>query len=177
MNGAKHYMQKYGTADDASVPVMDLENDFPGLVYIEAKGLSSKGAPKNVYFETYAESDETRVHIPEKICRESTEIKMTFGFGGSDRRGVFDAFYDYVKHGKIKYWDSARKRMSMMVLDRTVEPSDDILKGNNPYILAEFTFRNLFGQTFPVCWEPEEEEEEPEEPGDGGEEGGEEQNQ
>lgn len=163
MNGAKHYMQKYGTADDASVPVMDLENDFPGLVYIEATGLSAKGAPKNVYFETYAESDETRVHVPEKICRESTEIKMTFGFGGRDRRGVFDAFYDYVKQGKIKYWDTARRRMAKMVLDGSVEPSDDILKGNCPYILAEFTFRNLFGETFPVCVQEDGEQEQEQE--------------
>lgn len=150
MNGAKHYMQKYGTEDDASVPIMDLEKDFSGLVYIEATGLSSKGAPKNVYFETYAESDETRVHIPENICRDSTEIKITFGFGGKDRREMFDTFYNYVKHGKIKYWDTARKRMAKMVLDSPVEPSDDILKGSEPYILADFTFRNLFGETFPV---------------------------
>lgn len=159
MNGAKHYMQKYGTADDASVPVMDLERDFPGLVYIEATGLSAKGAPKNVYYETYAESDESRVHIPERICRESTEVKLKFGFGGTDRRAVFDAFYDYVKTGRIKYWDTARKRMAKMVLDGAVEPSDDVLKGNQPYIIADFTFRNLFGETFRVCL-PEDDEQE-----------------
>lgn len=156
MNGAKHYMQKYGTPDDGAVPVIDLELDFPGLVYIESTGLSAKGAPKNVYYETYAESDETRVHIPDEVCRESTEIKITFGFGGQNRRGTFDMFYDYVKHGKIKYWDTARRRMAKMVLDGSVEPSEDILKGNCPYIIAEFTFRNLFGQTFPACM-PEDE--------------------
>lgn len=174
MNGAKHFMQKYGTADDASVPVMDLEQDFPGLVYIQATGLSDKGAPKNIYYEEYAESDEVRVHIPDVICRESTEIKMTFAFCGADRRGVFDAFYDYVKHGRIKYWDTARRRMVKVVLSDAVEPSDDILKGSEPYILAEFTFRNLFGQSFPVfCYQEPEPEPEPEEPGEDTEDSGE----
>lgn len=155
MNGAKHYMQKYGTADDASVPVADLEQDFPGLVYLQAIGLSDKGAPKNVYFETYADSDETRVHIPEQVCRENTEIKITFGFFGERRRQVYDDFYDYVKSGKLKYWDTARRRMAKMVLSNAVEIEDDILIGGQPYMIVNFVFRNLFGQTFPVCMQEE----------------------
>lgn len=151
MNGAKHYMQKYGTDDDSLVPIMDLEDDFPGLVYLEADGLSAKGAPKNIYFETYAENDETRVYVPKTVCRESTEIKITFGFFGKNRREVYDDFYDYVSHGKIKYWDTARNRMVKMVLDSSVEPEDDVLKGSTPYIRAEFSFRNLFGQSFRLC--------------------------
>lgn len=150
MNGAKHYMQKYGTADDASVPVMNLETDFNGLVYLKAIGISDKGTPKNLYFETYAESDETRVHIPEQICRENTEITLTLAFFGENCRSVYDSFYDYVKSGKIKYWDTARNRVAKMVLSNAIEIEDDILKGGKPYMIADFIFRNLFGETFPV---------------------------
>lgn len=155
MNGAKHYMQKYGTADDTSVPIYDLEQDFPGLVYLQATGLSDKGAPKNIYFESYAESDETRVYIPEQVCRENTEIKLTFGFFGEHRRQVYDDFYDYVKSGKLKYWDTARRRMAKMVLSNAVEIEDDILIGGKPYMIVNFVFRNLFGETFPVCMQEE----------------------
>lgn len=144
-----YYMQRYGTADDESQPVMDLEADFPGLVYKESTGLSSKGAPKNIYLESYAESNESRVYVPETVCRDSTEIKLKFGFGGASRRETFDSFYDYVSQGKVKYWDTLRNRVAYMVLNSAVEPSDDVVLGAQPYIIAEFPFTNLFGNTFP----------------------------
>ncbi|MBO8472537.1 MAG: hypothetical protein IAB81_02775 [Bacteroidetes bacterium] len=144
-----YYMQRYGTADDASQPVMDLETDFAGLAYIESTGLSSKGAPKNIYIEDYAESNESRVYVPETVCRESTEIKLKLGFGGASRRDTFDSFYDYVSQGKVKYWDTLRNRVAYMILNSAVEPSDDVVLGVQPYIIAEFTFTNLFGNTFP----------------------------
>lgn len=148
MERYSHYMQKFGTDDDLSVPVMDLEADFPGLVYIEAKGLSAKGAPKNVYFEEYAESDEVRAFLPETVCREATEVTLTFGFGGDARRDTYDSFYDYVKSGKVKYWDTARHRLVHLVLNDGVDPSDDVLKGGQPYIIADFKFMNLSGQSY-----------------------------
>lgn len=147
-------MQKYGTADDAGVPIMDLETDFPGLHYLSADGLSAWGAPKNVYFETYAESPETRVYVPDTVCYDSVDISMAFAFTGDNRRDIYDDFCEYVSQGRIRYWDTARDREVCMVLAGAVEPEDDILKGSTPFILARFTFRNLYGRSFPVGESP-----------------------
>lgn len=152
-NGYHIYMRRFGTDSDETQPVIDLEADFPGLRYKESKGLSAKGAPKNIYVEEYADSDRARVFIPEEVCREATEITLTLLFVGEDRRKVFDDFYDYVKNGKFYYWDDVRKRKAAVVLNSAVEPSDDIFKGSDVYIQADFTFQNLYGQTFRLCEE------------------------
>jgi hypothetical protein len=44
--GYKFYMQR---VDVAGQQEKDLESDFPGLRYKEAKGLETKGKPTNVY--------------------------------------------------------------------------------------------------------------------------------
>ena len=144
----KFYMRRYGTDDDAAQPVKDLEVDFPGLVCQEAAGLSSKGSPKNIYYEEYAENEETRVYIPDTVCLDSTEIELKFVFLGEDRRETYDSFFDYVSAGKIKYWDTARNRLVHIVLDAATEPDEDVLKGGTHYIIAAFTFRNLFGRSY-----------------------------
>lgn len=150
MDDYKHYMQLYGTSDDMSQPIKDLERDFVGLKYKEATGLDAKGKPKNIYFEEYADSDEVRAYIPESICREATEVKLTFVFLGTERRKIFNDFYEYVKVGKHKYWDNVRKKMVYIVLNGEVKPSSDILIGDKPYIIATFPFKNLYGQSFDV---------------------------
>lgn len=147
-SGYKFYMQRVDTEEVS--PVKDLEEDFPGLNYISCGGLSDKGKPKNYYTEEYADSDELRVYIPEKVCRESTKITLTLLFKGADRREVYDSFYDYVSLGKFHYWDTARRRRATVILDSAVEIDEDFFKGGVPYLMVEFQFTNVFGDTEPV---------------------------
>ena len=64
----KYYMKKYGTEDDTSVPTLDIEASYNGMIILQVSGLSSLGKPKNIYKETYAESSEVRVYIPENVA-------------------------------------------------------------------------------------------------------------
>lgn len=141
----KFYMQRIDTSDES--PVKDLEKDFPGLHYISCEGLSDKGKPKNYYTEEYADSDELRVYVPDKVCRESTKITLTLLFNGKGRRDAYDSFYIYVSTGKFHYWDTARKRMATVILDSAVELDEDFFKGGDPYLTVEFKFTNVFGDT------------------------------
>lgn len=144
------YMQR---VDKEEGPVKNLEVDFPGLVYYSCEGLSAKGEPKNIYTESYADSDGSRVWIPKNVCRESTDITLSLLFKGDNRRDVFDEFYSYVKNGIFYYWDTVRKRRAKMFLSGEVETPDDIVKGGGQYLLAEFPFTNVLGETEKVTEE------------------------
>lgn len=137
----KFYMQK-----DGEDTIKDLEVDFVGLKYSKCTGLLAKGKIKNKYTETYAESDELRMNEGDDVAREATNITFTFFFVGDKRIEIYDAFYNYVKNGKIKYHDTQRKKQAFLSLMGAVEPSEDIWVGSTPYIKADFKFQNLWGE-------------------------------
>lgn len=141
----RFYMQK----DDSEVCI-DLEAYFEGLKYSKCKGLTSKGKRKNVYFESYSDSDELRVWQGETVVREATTIVFTFYFIGDNRQQVYDDFYDYVKNGQIYYWDTKRNKKAYLVLEEAVDPKEDVYQGSTPYLCADFKFQNLWGECIDV---------------------------
>ena len=136
----KFYMQKVGSNR------ISLEDNFQGLYYKECKGLNAKGAIKNKYTESFADSDELRVFEPDRVLRSATTITFTFVFVGNNRYDTYNAFIDYISSGKIYYFDTARKKKAFLILLDAIEPTDDILKGGTPYLQAEFKFQNLWGE-------------------------------
>lgn len=145
----KFYMQKEKpfVEGEPTEKVYDLEKDFSGLKYSSCKGLLSKGRRKNIYTESYHDSDELRVWQGEEVFREATSISFTFYFIGEDRQSVYQSFYDYVKNGKIRYWDTKRKKEALLVFQEAIEVSEDAYKGSTPYIMVDFKFQNLWGET------------------------------
>lgn len=145
--GVKFYMQKVddsGNLIDGTLK--DLESDFVGLLYCKCEGLLAKGERKNIYFESYADSDGVRVWQGDEVVREPTNITFTFYFKGDDRQNVYESFYSYVKNGIISYYDNMRMKEARIVLKEALEPSDDIYKGSTPYITAKFKFQNIWGE-------------------------------
>ena len=126
---------------------VSLEDYFDGLVYLSCTGLSNFGRPKNVYSESFAEVEDLRVYMPETVVRENTDIEFVFGFEKENRRDTFDRFVDWVSGYKIKYWDTARNREVEMILMEKIEVDDDLLKGDSPYIVVPFKFKNLKGSS------------------------------
>lgn len=146
-NTYKFYMSRWiNNKWESSV---NIEDYFDGLRYAECKGLSKYGKIKNIYTETYAETDEIRAYIPspDKIARENTDLEFVFVFFGENRRETYDNFINWLSGYKIKYWDDCRNREVEMILIEAIEPSDDELYGNIPFIRATFKFKNLKGQT------------------------------
>lgn len=145
MTKYKFYMSRYvsGSWETAK----SLEDEFQGLKYVKCSGLSAYGKPKNIYTESYAETDELRVFLPQKVARENTDIELELCFIGANRRDIYDSFVEYVTGCKIKFWDDCRNREAQMVLTDAIDPSDDILIGGTPYIIASFKFINCNGQT------------------------------
>lgn len=136
----KHYMQKDGEV------AKDLEVDFPGLRYSKCTGLLTKGKRKDVYTESYANSDTLRVWQGSDVTREATDITFTLYFTGDDRQGVYELFYNYIKNGQISYWDTKRKKEALLIFSEKSDPKEDVYKGSIPYILVDFKFQNLWGE-------------------------------
>lgn len=152
MSDIKFYMQKcnkHGVV--VANTLKDLEKDFEGLRYLEAKGIEKIGKVKNAYTEEYSDSNELRVWHPseddEDTTHEATVIELKLLFHGETRRAVYDAFNSYIYDGFHVYWDTLRnKQFVFTVLDAT-EPSEDIFKGGVPYIIGTWKLQNLKGKT------------------------------
>lgn len=135
---------------DAWEEATDIEATFDGLHYVKCNGLDSYGKPKNIYTETFAETSELRVFMPEKIARENTDIEFEFVFDGDKRRDVYHEFVAWLSVDnlkKLKYWDTLRNRELEMILMESVEPDEDELYGSHPFIRVPFKFKNIKGET------------------------------
>lgn len=143
----KFYMSRYINDEEGWEEEVELTEKFKGLIYCQCEGLSSYGEVKNVYTESFPESDTLRVYLPEKATRESTDIKLTVAFKGEDRRDVYDSFVEFISGKRIKYWDTVRKREVEMIQADKIEVDEDIIYGSAPYIAVEFPFKNIKGQT------------------------------
>lgn len=124
----------------------DLESYFNGMKYSKCVGLEDLGKPKNIYTETYADADSLRVHIPEDVKREATDITFTFIFFGENRKSVYDRFNEFIKGRRLYYYDTARNKQAYMVLIDKTEPKEDIYKGSKPYMSVDYKFQNLWGE-------------------------------
>ena len=141
----KFYMSRF--IDGSWESEVSLEDYFDGLVYLRAKNLSGFGKIRNIYTESFAEVEDLRLYIPETVVRENTDIEFEFGFKKANRRDTYHSFVDWITGHKIKYWDTARNREVEMILMEKIEVDDDLLKGDSPYIVVPFKFKNLKGSS------------------------------
>ena len=146
----KHYMQRI---DVASQQVIDIEEEFVGLLYEQAEGLNNIGKTKNVYTEEYADSDRKRFFLPPdgNYANEGTKITMKFLVVGNpvDRQNTIDRFYEYVRKGVHRYWDTARNREFEFIVQDEIKQSDERWHGSQPYVEITVTMQNLNGSTRP----------------------------
>lgn len=155
------YTHKMQRIDKTGYNVIDIEDEFQGLIYLNAKGMNDVGKAKNIYTETYADSDDLRVYVPESdtvfengrevdsYTNEATVITMSFAVVGDAymRQLVIDRFESYLRHGVHLYKDNARNREFRFVVQDEIKVSDEKWHGNTPYIILEVPMQNLNGKT------------------------------
>lgn len=144
MDETKYLIARY--ADSVWEDYKDMEDYFSLKVSL-VSGMSSKGKIKNIYTETYAESNDLRTWFPTDIARENTTITITLGFNGANRHDLFDSFISWASGYLLKFKDVVRNRETEMFLLEAVELDDDFLFGSDPYLTAEIKFTNIHGQT------------------------------
>ena len=146
---------------DVSSPVLDIEDEFPGVLYMKAEGINDIGKAKNIYTEEYADSDRKRVYLPSElqegemvhkldlIANESTVVTMTFLIVGDadTRQQIMERFFNEVRTGVHRYWDDARNRQFDFIVTDEIKVSEEKWHGSQPYVEVQIPMQNLNGKT------------------------------
>ena len=158
----KFYIQKYGRkywdknksqyVEEAKGELIDIEAHFK-CKYVKFEGLSETGKVKNVYTETYAETEELRTYIPDDVLYENTDMSLTLLFApdstnDSDVQNNERAFFEYVSGHKIEYHDTFRNRYVSLLLLNKPEVVGEVLYGGSRYREVKYTFKNIYGRSF-----------------------------
>lgn len=142
-----HWMQRIDVAEQAR----DIESYFSGLLYMRAEGMNDVGKSKNIYTETYADSDKLRVSLPNNgvYTNEATKITMHFLVVGdaAQRQAAIRAFENYLKEGIHRYWDDARNLEFDFIVQDEIKVSDEKWHGSSPYVEIQVPMQNLNGKT------------------------------
>ena len=151
MSEYKFYMQKClkdGTPIEGTLK--DLERDFDGLRYSQCVGLNTYGKAQNIHKETYAEKDGFLSFIPDVVTNASTTITLTLYFFGENRQASYDLFYEYIKDGYTRYWDDARNKSFVFIVEQEFKPKDDNWYKGKPYLSVDCKLTNIMGKTVDV---------------------------
>ena len=137
---------------EAKGELIDIEDKFK-CKYVKFEGLSETGNVKNVYTETYADSEGLRVYVPDEVLYEHTDISLTLLFSPSstDENDVQyneRAFFEYVSGHKIEYHDTFRNRYVSLLLINKPEVVGEVLYGGSRYREVKYTFKNIYGRSF-----------------------------
>lgn len=119
------------------------------LLYRKCSGLEDFGKVKNIYTETYADSDTVRADFPTTITREATTVtlNMIVKRDASIENGDGDIYtvIDLVSgNAPVVFWDNIRRKMAVVTLTSAVEIKEDKYKGMK-YVEIELKFNNLYG--------------------------------
>ena len=149
----KHWNKETGQYDEeAKGELIDIEAGY-NCKYVKFEGLSETGKVKNIYTETYAETEELRVYIPDEVLYENTDLSLTLLFApdsanDSDVQNNERAFFEYVSGHKIEYHDTFRNRYVSLLLINKPEVVGEVLYGGSRYREVKYTFKNIYGRSF-----------------------------
>ena len=149
----KHYNKETGKYDKEDIgELIDIEEQFK-CKYVKFEGLSETGKVKNIYTETYAETEELRMYIPDEVLYDNTEMSLTLLFApnstnDSDVQDNERAFFEYISGHKIEYHDTFRNRYVSLILINKPEVVGEVLYGGSRYREVKYTFKNIYGRSF-----------------------------
>ena len=150
--GYNFYMQECDSKGEiiAGSALKNLEQDFDGLRYCKIDGIEAIGAPKNVYSESFADSDRLRVYAPKDVKHKETTVTLTLYFVGENRFKSLYAFNEYIKAGFHRYHDDARNKWFAFYIKDELKPAESQWHGSTPYLKMDYKLINIFGRTFDV---------------------------
>ena len=149
----KHWNKETSQYDKEDIgELIDIEEQFK-CKYVKFEGLSETCKVKNIYTETYAETEELRMYIPDEVLYDNTDMSLTLLFSpysenDSDVQDNERAFFEYVSGHKIEYHDTFRNRYVSLLLLNKPEVVGEVLYGGSRYREVKYTFKNIYGRSF-----------------------------
>lgn len=138
--------------DVSQSDLLDLEEHFK-CKYVKAEGIAENGKVRNIYTESYAETEKLRTFVPEELVYENTEIALTLLFlpetkDEMDIQNNERAFFDFVSGRKVEFHDTFRNRYVTLLLINKPEVVGEVLYGGSRYRQVKYTFKNVYGRSF-----------------------------
>ncbi len=165
MSDKKFYIQKYKRNSSGSWVAdgtkKSLEDDFGFCRYLSLSGMNARGKQKNVYEETYVESDAARVWFADTAAREQPKITLSLVFFGDDPQlsssksdaeltlaaeKSWNEFYDWIEGGLLEWYDDYRQRKMLLYMTEACAPKADVVKGV-PYLKCDVSLLSVFGKS------------------------------
>lgn len=138
--------------EDGDSEKIDIEETFK-CKYVRMEGIGENGKAKNVYSESYAETEELRLHIPQTVLYDNTELALTVIFcpQSDDEMDIQDnerELFEYLSGRLVEYSDTFRNRYVSMILINKPEVVGEVLYGGSRYREVKYTFQNVYGRSF-----------------------------
>lgn len=97
---------RYFVKDSVNTTYVDITTKFVGLTLLIVDDFNKKGKAKNIYHQSWTNSNEEDVNIPDTVYFEQPDIDFTFIVRDSDNhsvdvQSVHDAFIDYMTTHRI----------------------------------------------------------------------------
>lgn len=147
MSKYNFYMQKCRKDGMLIGTEKNLEKDFEGLKYAKCVGLDALGKPQNIYSEVYSESNGIRTYMPDAVTNASTTITLSLYFFGENRQATYDAFNNFIRNGYTKYWDDARNKGFVFIVDKEIKVKEENWYRGMPYLAVDYSLTNIQGKT------------------------------
>jgi hypothetical protein len=125
----------------------NLEEDFEGLRYSKCVGLNTYGKVQNIHKETFAEKDGIRTYVPDVLTNADTTITLTLYFFGENRQRTYDAFNKFISKGYNKYFDDARNKSFIFIVDKEIKVKEENWYKGMPYLAVDYSLTNIQGKT------------------------------
>jgi hypothetical protein len=68
-------------------------------------------------------------------------------FFGENRQKIYDDFNEFIRHGYTKYWDTARNKELVFIINGEIKPTNENWYRGIPYFGANYTLVNINGKT------------------------------
>lgn len=97
---------KYFVKDSVNTTYVDITTKFVGLNLLKIDDFNKKGKAKNIYNQSWINSNNEDVYIPDVVCFEQPDINFTFIVRDDDDhnvdvQSVHDNFIDYMTTNKV----------------------------------------------------------------------------
>lgn len=130
----------------------DFTTKWVGLTILKMDGFDKKGKSKNIYTQSWVNSQNEDVYIPDVVYFENPDVAISFrvdDFESSsvDVQSVHDSFINYMMNNKVVIKTLYLDKEATFICNSEYEPTTKQLKrlaGNN-YILGTITMHRVTG--------------------------------
>ena len=149
MTISNKYFVKQGT--DA---YQDFTTKWVGLTILQVDSLTKRGAPKNIYTQSWINSSQEDVYVPDVVCFEQPDVDISFMITDADNHSLnvpalHDDFINYMTTHKTTIKSLYEDKEASFVCLKEYKPSTVKIKRNagGNYILGTLTLHRVTDST------------------------------